>query len=61
MDWSTVGKVLLALVAAIAGGLVIKVAVSRRTSRRTEIRFVSQKNNVAGGDIVAGDSTKEQK
>ena len=58
MEWSTIGTLVAALAGLIAGGFVIKAVVSSRSSRRTETRIVSQKNNQAGGDIVAGDSTK---
>jgi hypothetical protein len=58
MDWSTIGTIGVALAGAIAGGFIIKIVISGRTSRRTDTRIVSQKKNEAGGDIVAGDSTK---
>jgi hypothetical protein len=54
MDWSTIGTIAAALIGAIAGGFVIKKVVSQRK----DVRIVSQKSNTAGGDIVAGDSTK---
>lgn len=58
MEWSTIGTVIAAIVGAIAGGLAIKTMIFNRQSKKTDIRIVSQKNNLASGDIVAGDSTK---
>lgn len=52
MDWDTIGKWILAGVAALAAvGVVLKVAIVRKSRSTT----VTQKNNVAGGDIIAGD------
>ena len=45
------------LAAAIAGGFVFKRVTTRRSAN--SVRIVSQKNNTAGGDIVAGNSIKK--
>ena len=58
MDGATILKIICAIASIFAEGFVIKVVISNRQSTKTDVRFVSQKNNVAGGDIVAGDSTK---
>lgn len=58
MDGATILKIIAAIASIFAAGYVIKVVISNRQSTKTDVRFVSQKNNVAGGDIVAGDSTK---
>lgn len=60
MDWEVIGKWVAGIVAAlVASGVVVKLVVMRRTSNRSSIRVVSQKNNIAGGDIVAGNSAKK--
>lgn len=52
MDWSEIILGVLGFLGAvIAGGITLKI-ISKRTSR---LNLVSQKNNVAGGDIVGGD------
>lgn len=58
MDGATILKIIGAIASMFAAGYVIKVVISNHQSTKTDVRFVSQKNNVAGGDIVAGDSTK---
>lgn len=58
MDSADLFKLLAIVGAALAAGVTIKVVISRRNSSKKDIRFISQKNNIAGGDIVAGDSTK---
>lgn len=58
MEAADIIKVILVVGAALAAGFSIKVVMSRRNSSKKDLRFVSQKNNTAGGDIVAGDSTK---
>lgn len=50
MDWT---KIILALIAILAVGVVIKVVITKNSSTRK----VVQKNNYAQGDIVAGDKT----
>ena len=60
MDWLSIGKWIAGIVAVIVtAGIVIKVVVSTRNSKSKSTRFVSQKNNRAGGDIIAGDSMKK--
>lgn len=60
MDWEVIGKWVAGIVAAlVASGVVVKLVVMRRISNRSSIRVVSQKNNIAGGDIVAGNSAKK--
>ena len=61
MDSSDVFKLLAFIGAALAAGVTIRVVMSRRNSSKKDIRFISQKNNIAGGDIVAGDSTKSNR
>jgi len=59
MDWEMLGKWAAAIVSIlVASGLVIRVAISRRTSKRSNVRIVSQKNNIVGGDMIAGNSFK---
>lgn len=50
MDWT---RIILALIAIFAAGIVIKKVITKNTS----IQKVVQKNNTAQGDIVAGDKT----
>jgi hypothetical protein len=50
MDWT---QIILALIAILATGFAIKIAITKNTS----IRKVVQNNNTAKGDIVAGDKT----
>ncbi len=58
MDSATILKIIGTLAAIFAASYVIRVVISNRQSSKTDVRFISQKNNVTGGDIVAGDSTK---
>lgn len=58
MDVASILKILAAVAAIFAAGVTVKTVVSRRSSTKSELKFVSQKNNTAGGDIVAGNSTK---
>lgn len=58
MDWLEIAKVVGAVIAAVVGGGLVLKKISKRNSR-SDIRIVSQKNNTAGGDIVAGDSSKK--
>jgi len=59
MDWN---QILLAVIAAIAAlittGAALKFVFKRKTTNRKSIHIVSQKNNTAHGDIIAGDSVK---
>lgn len=58
MDWLTIGKWVAGIVAvAVGAGIVFKLTVSRRSSSDSSVRITSQKNNIAGGDIVGGDKT----
>lgn len=58
MDWLAIGKwVAGIIVAAVGAGIVFKLTVSRRSSSNSSVRITSQKNNIAGGDIVGGDKT----
>ena len=50
MDWT---KIILAIIAIFAVGIVVKVVITNNSSTRK----VVQKNNYAQGDIVAGDKT----
>ena len=62
MDWELIGKWLAGIIAAVvASGIVIKITrrTSNRSSNKSSTRIVSQKNNHAGGDIVAGNSIKK--
>lgn len=60
MDWQAIAKwVGVVIAAAVAAGLVIKLTISHRRSSKSSVRVVSQKNNRAGGDIIAGDSVKK--
>lgn len=62
MDWTAVGKWVLAAIAAIAAvGLVVKLSISRKSSTSTSSRTVVQNNNRAGRDIVGGDSIDNSK
>lgn len=62
MDMTDLGNwALKALAVLAAGGLVIKFAISRRDSKRSALHITSQKYNVAGGDIIGGDSVKRGK
>lgn len=62
MDMTELGDWALKVLAALAvGGLVVKFAISRRDSKRSALRITSQRNNVAGGDIIGGDSVKKGK
>lgn len=63
MDWSniliTAGEIIAALIAA---GFVLKLVFKFRSDQKSSLNFISQKNNSAGGDIVAGNkSTKNIK
>lgn len=62
MDWTEIGKWLLAAIAAIAAiGLVFKFSINRKSSNSTTTRTVTQTNNRAGGDIVGGDKVDNSK
>lgn len=60
-----VTKIVLALIAAVAaalaGGFVWKWTVTNTAKKKSNVRIVSQKNNTAGGDIVAGDKVTKVK
>lgn len=49
---------LASFIAGLAAGYTIKVVISRKSTKNTSASFVSQRGNSAGGDIVAGNSTK---
>lgn len=59
MEAADILKILAAIAVVFAAGFTLKIAIGQRKSSKNDVRFVSQKNNVAGGDIVAGDSTKK--
>ncbi|WP_143135416.1 hypothetical protein [Burkholderia ubonensis] len=60
MDWQAIAKwVGVVIAAAVAAGLVVKLTISLRRSSKSSFRVVSQKNNRAGGDIIAGNSVKK--
>ncbi|WP_157654315.1 hypothetical protein [Burkholderia ubonensis] len=60
MDWQAIAKwVGVVIAAAVAAGLVVKLTISLRRSSKSSVRVVSQKNNRAGGDIIAGNSVKK--
>lgn len=50
-----------AIAAILAAGYAVKVVITRKTSNKTDVKFTSQRNNSAGGDIIAGNSTKINK
>lgn len=52
LKWAGTG-----IAAAVAGGFVYKRVTTRKST--SSIRLVSQKNNRAGGDIIAGNSVKK--
>lgn len=58
MEWSNISAIVLGIIGVLAAGFTIKTIISNRSKKNTNVRIVSQKNNTAGGDIVAGDSTK---
>lgn len=58
MDAVEIYKILGIIATALAAGFAIKIVISRKNSSKKETRIISQKNNIAGGDIVAGNSTK---
>jgi hypothetical protein len=61
MNWSEIIlAVIAAIVAIVSGGIVIKSVSKNRSINKKSTRIVSQKNNVAQGDIIAGDSVKNQ-
>lgn len=62
MDWTEIGKWVLAAIAALAAvGLVVKFSITRKSSTSTSARTVTQNNNRAGRDIVGGDSIDSSK
>lgn len=62
MDWTEIGKWVLAAIAVIGAiGLVVKFSISRKSSTSTTKRTVTQNNNRAGRDIVGGDSVDNSK
>lgn len=62
MDWFEIVMWAAGVIAAIiAAGLVIKLTITRKSSSDSSVRIVSQKNNQAGGDIIAGDSVKKDR
>lgn len=58
MEWSNISAIVLGIIGVLAAGFTIKTIILNRSKKNTNVRIVSQKNNTAGGDIVAGDSTK---
>jgi|GEM_PF-2898150 len=62
MDWTEIWKWIAGVIAAlIAGGLVIKLAFTAKSSKRKSVRVVVQKDIKAGGDVIGGDSIKKTK
>lgn len=62
MDWTEIGKWVLAAIAVIGAiGLVVKFSISRKSSTSTNTRTVTQNDNRAGRDIVGGDSVDNSK
>lgn len=60
MDLADVWKWVAGAVAAlVTGGVVFKLTSSSRSSKDSSVRVVTQNNNRAGGDIIAGDSIKK--
>ncbi len=60
IEWAEVGKWIAGLFAvAVGGGLVVRF--TRSSSQNSQTSIVSQKNNTAGGDIIAGNSVKNEK
>lgn len=59
MNWSEITMaVIAAIVAIVTGGIAIKKITNSNSREKKSTRIVSQKNNIAQGDIVAGDSIK---
>lgn len=58
VDQSDIFTLLLAIFGLLAAGLVVRVVSKRKTKIAKSYRVVSQKGNVAGRDIIAGDSKK---
>ncbi|HBP30936.1 MAG TPA: hypothetical protein DD666_16150 [Advenella kashmirensis] len=56
MDWLTH---ILSFFAGLGAGWTLKIVISNRSSRSERTNIVSQKGNVVGGDIVAGDVHKK--
>ena len=60
MNWSEITlAVIAAIVAIVSGGIVIKKITNNNSSEKKSTRIVSQKDNIAQGDIIAGDSVKK--
>ncbi|HUW50026.1 MAG TPA: hypothetical protein VMV75_03335 [Sulfuricella sp.] len=60
MDWVEIGKWVASIILALGvGGLVFKFAFTSTNKKSFFMRFVSQKGNTAGRDIIAGDSIKK--
>jgi hypothetical protein len=54
MDWL---ELILGFVAGLGTGWSLKVMVTNRSKRSARFTNVTQRNNVAGGDVVGGDKT----
>lgn len=62
MDWLQIGKWVVAAIAALAAvGFVIKFSINRRSRSTVTTQNVTQSNNRAGGDIVAGNKTENKR
>ncbi|MDI1308628.1 MAG: hypothetical protein PSV17_04240 [Methylotenera sp.] len=62
MNWSNIIVAILEILAAlVVTGLSIKFIVKRSSNNKSKTSFVSQKNNIAFGDIVAGNKTTKIK
>lgn len=59
MDWKWIIEHLITLVLGLVAGWSARIVVSRRSSHR--MNKVTQKGNVAGGDIVGGDMNKNNR
>lgn len=62
MDWTEIGKWVLAAIALVGAiGLAVKISFNRKSSSSANTRTVTQNNNRAGRDIVGGDSVDNSK
>ncbi len=58
MEWT---KVILAIIALLAAGFTFKFISNKKSKNNSFFKIVSQKNNTAKGDIVAGDKISKHK
>lgn len=59
MNWSEITlAIIAAVVAIVSGGIAIRKITNNNSNEKKSTRLISQKNNIARGDIIAGDSVK---